>query len=69
MLDNFGRKIDYVRISVTDRCDLRCKYCMPESNPNFYKKELKDISIEDLLGRNPIEPNLELLDKNIKLYF
>ena len=39
MLDNFGRKIDYVRISVTDRCDLRCKYCMQESNPNFYKKE------------------------------
>ena len=34
---------------------------------NFYnKKELQDISIEDLLGRNPIKPNLELLDKNIK---
>ncbi len=41
MLDNFGRKVDYVRISVTDRCDLRCKYCMPESNPYFYEK--KDI--------------------------
>ncbi len=39
MLDNFGRKIDYVRISVTDRCDLRCKYCMPDSNPHFYKKD------------------------------
>ena len=34
---------------------------------NFYsKKNLKDISIEDLLGRNPIEPNPKLLDKNIK---
>ena len=33
---------------------------------NFYKKELQDISIEDLLGRNPAKPNLELLDKNIK---
>ena len=39
MLDSFGRKIDYVRISVTDRCDLRCKYCMPQANPYFYDKK------------------------------
>lgn len=31
MLDAQGRSIDYVRISVTDRCNLRCVYCMPES--------------------------------------
>lgn len=30
MLDQFGRKIDYMRISLTDRCNLRCRYCMPE---------------------------------------
>ena len=30
MLDRYGRKIDYLRISVTDRCNLRCRYCMPE---------------------------------------
>ena len=30
MTDNFGRNIDYIRISVTDRCNLRCVYCMPE---------------------------------------
>ena len=30
MLDGHGRDIDYVRISVTDRCNLRCVYCMPE---------------------------------------
>jgi len=30
MLDNQGRNIDYIRISVTDRCNLRCRYCMPE---------------------------------------
>ncbi len=30
MQDSFGRKIDYMRISVTDRCNLRCKYCMPQ---------------------------------------
>ncbi len=29
MKDQFGRNIDYIRISVTDRCNLRCRYCMP----------------------------------------
>ncbi len=31
MIDGYGRKIDYIRISVTDRCNLRCIYCMPET--------------------------------------
>lgn len=39
MLDSFGRKINYVRVSVTDRCDLRCDYCMPLDNKNFIKKK------------------------------
>ena len=30
MVDQFGRTIRYLRLSVTDRCDLRCRYCMPE---------------------------------------
>lgn len=30
MKDSFGRNIEYLRISVTDRCNLRCQYCMPE---------------------------------------
>ena len=30
MLDRYGRTIDYMRISITDRCNLRCRYCMPE---------------------------------------
>ena len=30
MKDSFGRTIDYLRVSVTDRCNLRCVYCMPE---------------------------------------
>ena len=30
MKDSFGREIDYMRISITDRCNLRCQYCMPE---------------------------------------
>ncbi|MEI3138623.1 MAG: radical SAM protein [Lachnospiraceae bacterium] len=31
MKDRFGREIDYLRISITDRCNLRCVYCMPEN--------------------------------------
>ena len=30
MLDEYGRNIDYARISLTDKCNLRCVYCMPE---------------------------------------
>ena len=30
MLDPYGRQIDYLRVSVTDRCNLRCRYCMPK---------------------------------------
>lgn len=30
MIDPFGRSISYLRLSITDRCDLRCTYCMPE---------------------------------------
>jgi cyclic pyranopterin phosphate synthase len=30
LVDRFGRRVDYVRLSVTDRCDFRCVYCMAE---------------------------------------
>lgn len=35
MIDNFKRKIDYLRISVTDRCNFRCVYCMPPEGVKF----------------------------------
>lgn len=35
LIDQFGRKIDYLRISVTDRCDLRCTYCIPKGFKGF----------------------------------
>ncbi len=35
LFDTFGRSIDYVRLSVTDRCDLRCVYCMPKGFTDF----------------------------------
>lgn len=37
MIDRFGRKINYLRISVTDRCNLRCRYCMPEDGIKLLK--------------------------------
>ncbi len=39
MYDQFERKIDYLRISVTDRCNLRCTYCMPEEGIRLMKHE------------------------------
>lgn len=39
MQDRFGRTIDYIRISVTDRCNLRCVYCMPENGIELCKCE------------------------------
>ncbi|EDY87388.1 molybdenum cofactor biosynthesis protein A [gamma proteobacterium HTCC5015] len=35
-VDAFGRKVTYVRLSVTDRCDLRCRYCMPEGFSDYH---------------------------------
>ncbi len=39
MLDRYNRKINYLRISVTDRCNLRCTYCMPEDGITQLKHE------------------------------
>ena len=39
LVDPFGRSIEYLRISVTDRCDLRCKYCIPEGFHGFEEPE------------------------------
>ena len=47
MIDKFGRKINYLRLSVTDRCDLRCTYCMPKKNNLLYKKD-DILSLSDL---------------------
>jgi len=39
LIDPFGRSIDYVRLSVTDQCDLRCFYCMPKGFKDFEEPE------------------------------
>lgn len=47
--DKFGREINYLRLSVTDRCNLRCTYCMPERGMTFEPKEHL-LSYEELLN-------------------
>jgi len=47
--DSFGRKVDYLRLSVTDRCDLRCVYCMPPEGIPL--KPVTDILTYDELVR------------------
>jgi GTP 3',8-cyclase len=46
MIDPFGRPITYLRVSVTDRCDLRCVYCMAEDMTFLPKREL--LTLEEL---------------------
>lgn len=47
MVDSFGRKIDYVRISVTDRCNLRCRYCMAEHMQFLPKRDI--LTLEEII--------------------
>src|SRR5436190_21526021 len=47
LFDNHGRPINYLRLAVTDRCNLRCFYCMPEEGIHYLpKKEL--LSFEEI---------------------
>lgn len=55
--DKFGRRLRYLRISVTDRCNFRCKYCMP--NNNFEMMECADIlRYEDILFASEVFASL-----------
>ncbi len=57
MLDRFNRHIHYLRVSVTDRCNLRCKYCMPAEG-------IKLLSHDDILSFDEI---LEVVKEGEKL--
>ncbi len=46
LIDQFARRISYLRLSVTDRCDLRCSYCMPERMTFLPRAEV--LSLEEL---------------------
>ena len=46
MIDPFGRAVSYLRVSVTDRCDFRCVYCMSEDMTFLPKTEI--LTLEEL---------------------
>ena len=46
LIDQFNRKINYIRVSVTDRCDFRCVYCMSEKMTFMPKNNL--LSLEEI---------------------
>lgn len=47
LVDGFGRRISYVRLSVTDRCDLRCRYCMAEAMTFLPRQDI--LSLEEIV--------------------
>lgn len=51
-LDSFGRRINYLRVSLTDRCNFRCVYCMPEHGAHFAPREevLQDDELLRVVG-------------------
>lgn len=51
LIDSFGRTVNYVRLSVTDRCDLRCVYCMAEEMTFLPRTEVLSIEEFASLGR------------------
>ena len=52
LVDSFGRRITYVRLSVTDRCDLRCRYCMVEKMRFLPRREI--LTLEELASLSDI---------------
>lgn len=55
LVDPFGRQIDYVRISVTDRCDFRCVYCMAEDMTFLPRRDILTLEELALIGRAFVE--------------
>ena len=57
LIDNHNRKINYLRLAVTDRCNLRCNYCMPSEGINFLQSD-KLFSIDELCTVSRILVNM-----------
>lgn len=64
LTDRFGRPITYLRISVTDRCNLRCVYCLPEKGIQWQERE-KQLSAEEITRITEIAAQLGI--KRIRL--
>lgn len=60
LIDSFGRKINYLRLSVTDRCNMRCRYCMPAGGIGKLRHE-DILSYEDLfrIARTAVDLGIE----------
>ncbi|HET6316581.1 MAG TPA: radical SAM protein, partial [Chloroflexota bacterium] len=60
LVDSFGRRISDMRISVTDRCNFRCVYCMPEEGMQWLKRETL-LSFEEIerLARIAVDLGIE----------
>jgi cyclic pyranopterin phosphate synthase len=54
LMDSFGRRISYLRLSVTDRCDFRCRYCMAEEMQFLPRAELLTLDEMALIGERMI---------------
>ena len=59
LIDQYLRKVNYLRVSVTDRCDLRCVYCMKEKMQFLPKKEILTLEEIERLCDNFIELGVE----------
>src|SRR4030042_1158092 len=72
MYDSFNRRIDYLRISVTDKCNLRCRYCMPEEGvaPRRHEDFLshEQIAGRRRAGRDSINISLDTLEAERSRY-
>ena len=65
MIDSFGRNITYLRISATELCNLRCRYCMPEDG--IHKLKHEDMLTEDeiIMAPNCASPAASRWSKRI----
>lgn len=61
LIDPFARAITYLRVSVTDRCDFRCVYCMAENMQFLPKKELLTLEELDRLCSKFVDLGVEKL--------
>ena len=60
LIDSFGRKINYLRLSVTDRCNMRCRYCIPvEGVKKLHRRDI--LSYDELfrIARTAVDLGIE----------
>ena len=72
LIDSFERKISYLRVSVTDRCDFRCTYCMVEDMEFLPKQDVLSLEELDRLCNTFIElgvKKLRITCYKIKYFF